>query len=607
MELLFRERQADEVEQEVTQRDQFNTDEVSLAATLMREAHQNSLDAPADDAPAVRTRVALVEPDAKNREAFTKLLEPLVNHLVASGIDPSELDLGMPRCLVIEDFGTTGLLGDWSDVDDTGPFNDFWRRIGKSHKSGASGGRWGLGKLVFSSASKIRSFFGLTIRSEDPANPLLMGQAVLATHKLNGRRYAPHGFFAERRSTDNLQLPTTNSAVIAELGSALGFIRKYEPGLSISIPFVLDEITIDRMIPEVLRNYFFPILTGQLEVQMGSQLVAASTFDTLAAKYATGQQFADGELIAFIRSLQVQRGKEPDHILSKTWTSAVEHAIPAENLERLRHKYMVERGLIHVRAPLVLRHKKNGDANTYFDLFLQRAKDGSRGDAIYVRSAITVPDEARYFRAPQSLGALIATDDPIAAFLGDAENPAHTRWNGSAEKLDTNWRSGKTRLSEIRNSLMGLYRALARAVETEEPDALIDILSIKDKRGSGAPKPHVVSPPVIPSITPRPKLYRIVARKGGFSIRNTSEVAAAALPFTLSAKVAYDVLRGNAFKKFDSLDFDLGGGELKVETAGATTVIVSANELRIEIQQAQFSVDVSGFDVNRDLLVKVTR
>ena len=69
--------------------------------------------------------------------------------------------------LVIEDFGTTGLRGAWDRKDDQG-FSDFWRRIGRSHKRGQQGGRWGLGKLVFSGASRVRSFFGLTIQAIRP-------------------------------------------------------------------------------------------------------------------------------------------------------------------------------------------------------------------------------------------------------------------------------------------------------------------------------------------------------------------------------------------------------------------------------------------------------
>jgi len=141
------------------QRDQFNTDEVTLVSTLVREPHQNSLDAPAAAGRPVRTRLSIVGPAPEHRSYFMNLFAGLVPHLKASGIDLADIDLGMPRILLVEDFGTTGLTGDFTDRKDKQPFNNFWRRIGRSTKGGTAGGRWGLGKLVFSSASQIQTFF----------------------------------------------------------------------------------------------------------------------------------------------------------------------------------------------------------------------------------------------------------------------------------------------------------------------------------------------------------------------------------------------------------------------------------------------------------------
>src|SRR5690349_22782615 len=47
------------------------------------------------------------------------------------------LDLGMPKLLVIEDFGTTGLLGA-IDSKDKRNFSDFWRRDRKSTRLNSS-------------------------------------------------------------------------------------------------------------------------------------------------------------------------------------------------------------------------------------------------------------------------------------------------------------------------------------------------------------------------------------------------------------------------------------------------------------------------------------
>ena len=88
MQLLFREKRADEVEQEVTQRDQFNTDEVSLVATVGREATQNTLDAkPAVAKAPVRVKMRFVQPAASGTPFFSELFSGLQPHLEAAEID----------------------------------------------------------------------------------------------------------------------------------------------------------------------------------------------------------------------------------------------------------------------------------------------------------------------------------------------------------------------------------------------------------------------------------------------------------------------------------------------------------------------------------------
>jgi hypothetical protein len=607
MQLLFREQRADEVEQEVTQRDQFNTDEVSLVATVGREATQNSLDAKAAAANApVRVTMRFVQPAAASAPFFTELFSGLRPHLEAAEVDLTGVSLSSPSLLVIEDYGTTGLSGNYSDPDDNGPFNDFWRRVGKSHKEGSKNGRWGLGKLVFSSASKIRTFFGLTVRDDDSSRQrLLMGQVVLATHKLNGKKFAPHAFFA-LPGAGGLQLPVTNPQLIDTFSGYAQVARRQEPGLSIVIPHVLGEITRDALIPEVIRNYFFPILTGQLEVEVDGELINATTFDDVASRHAAGSNSADADLIAFIRSINAARDKQPTIVLGPSWTKDIESAIDPAVLAELRKTFNLDSQLIHARVPMVLRRKAGSEECTYFDLFLRRASEGKRGEALYVRSAITVPDEARYFRARQVFGALVAEDTAIASFLGDSENPAHTRWNGAAEKLDKNWKAGKARLSEIRNSLNRLYDAFSQAVEVREAEALIDVFSIPDLTAGSGGRVRT-RPPVIPPLTPSPKLYRILERQGGFSIAAGPGLTEDKLPMRLKVRAAYDVLRGDPFKRYNPLDFDLTKDELEISATGADFTATSPNELTIDASEAAFRVDLDGFDLNRDLMVRATR
>jgi hypothetical protein len=602
MELLFRRVRPDEVEQELTQRDQFNTDRVPLAATLVRESHQNSTDAALESGP-VRIRIATH--DATDSGAFWQgLLRPLEPHLTACGFDIDDVDLGRPNFLVIEDFQTTGLTGSFKSKDDRN-FSDFWRRVGRSHKQGGKGGSWGLGKLVFPVASQVRAFFGLTVREDDAEQtPLLMGQAVLTTHTIDGVDYAPHGFFAIE-SANRFQLPVTDPAFTDRFCQAVGFSRQREPGLSIAIPFPQEGLTPDKLIPLVIENYFFPILTGQLAVECGDEVINAKTFDAVAATCAGGQSI-DRHLISFIRDIDQAKQGIPDFTLPERWTGRdLEQVIPETDLQMLRTSYDAG-NLVHVCAPMTLRPRDGSNGSGWFDLFLRRAPDDVAGRALFIRGSLTVPNEESNFRNRKCFAALVARGGPVSRFLRDAENPAHTSWNGNAEKLARNWRAPAERLREIRHSLRQLHDLLDRGVRREDSDALKFLINIRDagadKRAT-QPDP-TVRPVKIPDVEGGQRFYNITARKGGFVLRAGPDLKQRALPMHIQVQAAYDLATGNPFKKFSSYDFDFRqAAGIEINTSGADHLSSGANRLIVTVNKPDFVVEVTGFDPHRDLVV----
>lgn len=603
MELLLREVRPDEVEQDVTQRDQFNTDEVGLAETLVREAHQNTMDSPSpENTGAVRTRIQVVDSAPEDVGFWLSLLEPLRPHLNSCGIDTAGVELGRPRLLVIEDFGTTGLLGA-VDRKDERNFSDFWRRMGRSHKRGSQGGRWGLGKLVFSSASRIRTFFGLTIQEGDPTGRrYLMGQAVLRNHLLNGVNYAPHAFFGAA-AADGLQIPVTAPAIVDVFTRAAAVTRTTQPGLSIIVPCVQADLTTDALLPHVIRNWFFPILTGKLIVEIGEHTVDAASFEELARHYG-GRELQDGQIIEFIRDVKTTGESGPTVTLTGASPDVLE-ALDQDLLTSLRDTYATG-NLVSVRVPLTLRRKVGMPLQTYVDGYLKAAPQKTGGDAIFVRGALTLPGESRGFRGRGCLAALVATEKVVVEFLGDAENPAHTRWIGTAEKLTQRWANPGVRLREVRAILNTLYELIAETGDRVHEDALLDFFSVKnagvsEKKHSRKP---VVRKPTVPPIAPRPPAYRIQQRTGGFRV--TGGIGAQ-VPFDVRIRVAYDLIRGEPLARFNPLDFDFQKGDVTIEAEGASVTVVSANELRIEVHAPDFSVIVSGFDPERDLFLRADR
>lgn len=607
MQLLFRQVHADEVERDPTQRDQFDNEDVELVDALVREAIQNSLDARIDSAASSQIRVRFNITDFAG-DRLVRLLdilraEELDPHLAAVSL-PALSTINAMSLLSVEDFGTTGLIGKWNERDQK-PFSDFWRRVGRSHKGGAKLGRWGLGKLVFSSASTARVFLGVTVRNDDDAR-LLMGQVVLKHHQLEGGAlFDSHAFYGYP-AENGLQLPEIDEKEISAFSELVGLRRTTESGLSIVVPALRDSITLERIVQGVVRNYFFPILFGALIVEVGDSVIDAASFPSIVSKFDKAH-FAGGGLSSFIIAMKELRENRSETFssLPPNWSVRSMDDALGSSLQSLRDT-LNEGEVVAIRAPILLKQKDGTERQTYVDAFLQRSAETSH--ALFVRNAIVLNGESRYFRGKNVFAALVADEPAISAFLGDTENPAHTAWSAQAEKANAAWRSARERLADIRHLLTALHNSLVSAVETVDHNALAGVFSIPSEPGTlgKARKGSDEEDPSVPPIPSRARAYRVLNRRGGFAV-HAAVIDPDDLPVSIRVRAAYDVMRGNAFSKFDKADFDFSIKRIMVSAEGATVAVESPNVLLIVAERSDFKVEVSGFDVNRDLIINPVR
>lgn len=596
----------DMVETDVTQRDQFKNDDVDLADSLGREATQNSLDASIGNG-GVRLRLSyLTNGNGPSPEFVKSLFDGHREHAEAAGINVSSINFDKPSALVIEDFGTTGLTGK-TDVKDTGNFSDFWRRHGLSHKTGKNLGRWGLGKLVFSMSSQLNAFFGLTVQS-DTGYRVLMGQTVLGMHTLEGDDYPAHAFFAEQEKgtsqTRPLPLPIKDEVFLEEFIKQFRLTRKSEPGLSVAIPFPHADLTREAMIGVAVSNYFIPILRKQLVLEFDDLRIDQTNILQVTQDYARGQIKDVEEVFSFVTAAeQATAFFEPANPDWYKKNRLNEDDFSEEDLSAMRNKF-THGETIAVRLPIEIR--KNGEApgKTHFNVFLKRPAELTHGQDFYLRRAITVPQEAK-FRERKALGMLIADDDLIAAFLGDAENASHTKWNGKAEKLK-NYSSAENRLRAIRNSVVELHDHLLQAVEEEDRRALLDFFWTPGAGGgSSKKKKPVVTTPPRKLEPPVPPVLRISDCPGGVVIQPGRGLKPDETPLKAKVLLAYDVSQGNPFKLYSVSDFDLGDEHaIQINVQGSAKLEAAKNELHCDINGSDFEIRVTGFDPKRDLIVR---
>jgi hypothetical protein len=606
------------------QREFFTTEalEGGLAEALVREAIQNSLDA-AQQRRKVRVRFWL---SGTSHAASTRDVEQFFGGLRAhlgakgSGLRTLPNQQGSVPFLVIEDFETTGLRGDpreEQDVDDGQKKNDFyyfWRNVGRSGKEQRDRGRWGLGKTVFPASSQINTFFGLTIRRGKPER-LLMGQAVLRVHQLDGHRHYPYGYFGLIDDRDGFAMPVDREAVLSEFGSKFSLTRRNESGLSIVIPYPHDEITAERIAGAIIRQYFYAILAGALVVTVGSDNLERELDDAnlLEAIEGNDETFRR-ELLPFVKlaewacndaqglSITLQSSPQGD---APKWTR---DAIQADQLPDLRTRF--ERGdRLAFLVPVWVKPVAAEPQQSFFHVFLQRDLAMENHQPKFIREGIIVSDAFKG-RLHGVYALVVVEDSPLATLLGDAENPAHTEWQERSAHFRDRYQHGASVLRFVKNSVVELVQMITHSGEESDRMALADVFFLPEspeseeqrKEQMEKQRPGARTQPPDIEVPRRKEKFLVSQINGGFSLSHKE--GAAGVPDRIDVVAAYEVRRGNAFRRYQPADFELDKPPITISADSADVTDIAQNRLVLVNLKPGFRVTVCGFDSSRDLVVR---
>lgn len=602
---------------------------------LVREVLQNSLDASREEGP-VRVRFGidrhtqLLPPD---RAAF--YLDGLVEHLDALGNMTVSRTIPLPVMdyLVIEDFGTHGLTGDPRRTSDPSEgtqelpesFYWFWRNIGRSAKTGNQRGRWGLGKTVFPSASRINTLFGLTIRSDD-RRALLMGQAITKIHKIANQEYFPEGFFCDPERSNDLQLPFEASGLIAKFSSDFRLKRASEPGLSIVVPYPIGEFTSDDLARSVILHFFMPIMSGRLEVDIDGDgtrdyLIDKESIERIStslswkgsirrklhrpppfelARWAVARQQSDD----IMELGECGKSGPPD------WSS---QAFNDDGALAEARRVLADTGRIALRVPLAIEMRTGSTGKGCFDVFIQKSSSGERAEDYFVREGMTISGISTLGGKRDAIGLVVVARDELSKLLGDAEGPTHTEWGTGEARPEERYVRWKRRVTFVRNSISKLLGLLAPPPEEIQEDWLVDIFSFdsdtdaksrpaRRKRPEGTGETR----PADPALPPRPNDFELDYEPGGFKIHSAGGETP---PSAIRIQVAYDIPSGNPLSKWSPFDFSFDEGKrspIRIDVSGARIANQRDNRLDILIEGHDFEIRLNGFDRRRDVYCKAT-
>lgn len=600
----------------------FSSDSIeTVADSLVREVVQNSMDAVADSALPVRVRfhVGVCE----DRSVLDSLLEDLWPHLLACNSELGALRAQQCRYLTAEDFHTTGLRGDPTEMFETegrrNEFFYFFRAEGKSSKRTSSRGSWGIGKYTLPMASRINTFVGLTRRADpsEPggAGPLVLGQAILDHHEMDGDHYLPDGWWCHSMERDGdieplpFGMPGQSDEFDPDRFSAtFGLERAGEPGLSVVVPFISDELTHAELVASVLKNYGLAIMLGQLTVDIdgeGSRTELAGPTLRVAADQLEPRRRRDVLDEIDLAEWYLTRGiAERVELRSDPGSQKWDRRLSDEESKAVRDA-LDDGRRVTVRVPMPVQLKSGERDDSWFDVLLQ-PEEGYAGSPHFYREGLRISEVA----SPRTHGVravVLVSDRPLATMLGAAETPAHVDWQAHTERFRGRFKDGRNWVSFVKKSPGELVRRVRSGGETEDMEVVAGFFSTpansNGKKGRTKGPGEGTIPPPTPPPPPGPRLFRVERSADGFVITGQADLRPGD---PVRVRAAYDVRRGNPMTKWHSADFQLE--DRLVEMDGVSEVMHDGNSTSLTVADPDsFRLIATGFDLHRDLVVVAER
>ncbi|CAN2190332.1 hypothetical protein MCERE85_00511 [Candidatus Nanopelagicaceae bacterium] len=608
----------------------FNSSEaLTEISSLVRESIQNSLDAHESNISApVKLKFKISEISRDVSDNYFQGLEDHVTHGIPGGNNLLAGDAC--KFLIVEDFNTTGLLGDsrkdqlaQGDIPSLNSYHYFVWAEGSSAKIEGNRGRWGIGKIVFPRLSSIKTFFVLSKRSSVYApcgqEEILIGMSTLRGHSISGKNYQPDGWWSDFSAENHVPIPV-NRDTLTLFKNDWNVQRNLENGLSILIPYIPDFITSELIRDCVIRDYFIAIIQGLLEVEITDDNLTyllnkdnlRKECESLGADERIANSKSKEEMLHLIDMvLNIEKGSNYNITVDiaqefpNKWSSISLEAKLAEMATNLLDSGETVVCKVNAEIPL----KSGVKTVDSFDVYLKKVPD-ARTSAVFSREGIVIPS-ANPTLLRDHLALVIAKNGPLANMLADAEGPAHEKWSEKTDKFRSNYviNRGGQLLTFVRKSPSELIFKVRGAGTERDSTAFSSFFPLPGsktlgksgetlkKQGDGERPPL----PVSVKIEKSEKRFEIDESPNGFSIKSVSDNPAL-VGKKIHGHVAYKVRSGDSFLKWQIEDFDLSTKKPRLD--GCILLESKGNQLILEITGRKFKAIWSQFDPIRDLDVK---
>lgn len=609
-----------------TVEDNFANEERTSVEILVRETLQNPLDARHRD-DVVEVRYNLISVNRGTSEFAQSLFSDVCRkHLFAGKLTTSESLPETVEFLIVEDFGTSGLEGSFTDSSVDGSsenWNAFWFREGQGAKPTKSNGGAGQGKITLYTTSAIRTVLALTRRVSDAKELLLGCCRFRQNYKLTDNskdRWSKEGRWSSTETAGALAIPIQGAVFLENLKEELQLKRGSRPGTTFIVPMP-KEITLAAIQNAVVNEFYFPIRRGRLKVEVGDVVIDTESISKVAAELGNAGRHATDFRTFMEQAIKLHIECVPMATAKRSWvreTKLTDISFEPTELKTLKAAFENSE-LVNVEFPVQITKKDSTEILLgAFRVILKQNLNGDQSHELFIRQDLGIDGERRLKgsrRIQPCLALTFIQESNLSSLLAAAEEPTHRTWNSKRPKVVGQYKDPDKVLNAVRNAALRLVEFLTPPGQRDDTALSIyfaDPTAPPTKRKGGAgvtpdsptADPDVDLPPIPP---PRAKPIDFVPLADGFRIKsNPPEMILKSLPLLCEIDVAYATTFGDPFTQWDAAEFWLNDDKaFPIDSAGVTDLVRDGNQISFNMKQPVSEIKVTGFDTNRQLEVRI--
>ena len=600
----------------------IENDKHPLPETFIRELVQNTLDAKAPG----NNQVKILNLELLDfSQSYTKdIYKRFVNGKILKWLDLSKsIEPEYKLCfkaLVASDFNTTGLSGDLNDPNSN--WNKYITRVGNPELSkDGSLGSAGIGKIATWSCSRLRMVFIRTMIDDPCSETRFIGRCLRRgnteiSNKKNFYR-SSHEYF-QNQSRQNVRV---NEDLDKFLSSKLFRSNRESNGTDLFFP-EFDVFEIEELFPYTLKNWFAPILDGELEINLNKETINKITFNNLVKKYGTGEEGLDQEMMNFVTNTRNDKFDIKIELkeLNKNQSKSAKYTEDFFNLNNLSIQEvaaLVNEGKhLIVEVPVAIKNLKD---RFYIGLKYRSEKSGRPFYGLTLRNYQILWEEEWFTRDAKYHNDLMitvisknSTTNKVLTYFEDA---THLSFKKAAYKGDEEFERAEAEqlLSLFRNASNKIINLLLDEDESENKNLLKHLFSFKRTKNTRNPKKiktedddyieedentDLVSPEInIDLPSSKPHLLNIEKYNNKLVINSINNETICGKRILLEIGIKDQKGKGDPFKNINRFDLDFNS---QTEISYYSGCYVDQKKSRqtaieVEIENESFQIEIEGF------------